>query len=287
MYSPAWIKDAIKSILQLMWGKKRYKFAIKKWMSLEDLKSCESVLRTMRFSVNMEPLELARPAGDRILIVAPHPDDEMLGLGGTLIKSLQGGASVRVLYLTSGKPNEAEGLEEETTRVSERIGYEIEFLRYPNNGISVDAASIAQFGKRIQDFRPECLFLPVLFDDHDDHRRASHLFAETYKRGGIASNMEVWGYQVYSVLMPNVIVDITEEAVLKREAVNMWESQSLHRDWAHYIMGMNAFNVRWLKTRGPRYVETFFVLPAREYVELWSHYFVQGPRSVYYQQNYW
>ncbi len=43
---------------------------------------------------------------DRLLIVAPHPDDEALGAGGLLQKALAAGAAVRVVYLTCGDYNE-------------------------------------------------------------------------------------------------------------------------------------------------------------------------------------
>lgn len=41
-------------------------------------------------------------AGDRVLVFAPHPDDEVLGLGGLLSSSRRHGATIRVAYLTSG-----------------------------------------------------------------------------------------------------------------------------------------------------------------------------------------
>lgn len=45
-------------------------------------------------------------AADRVLVVAPHPDDETLGLGGVLQRARAAGADVRVLYLTNGESNE-------------------------------------------------------------------------------------------------------------------------------------------------------------------------------------
>ena len=45
-------------------------------------------------------------AGQRVLVVAPHPDDETLGLGGMLQRAKASGADVRVVYLTNGESNE-------------------------------------------------------------------------------------------------------------------------------------------------------------------------------------
>ena len=43
---------------------------------------------------------------ERILVVAPHPDDESLGLGGVLQRAVSAGADIRILYLTNGELNE-------------------------------------------------------------------------------------------------------------------------------------------------------------------------------------
>ncbi|OIO39072.1 MAG: hypothetical protein COT00_03685 [Candidatus Omnitrophica bacterium CG07_land_8_20_14_0_80_50_8] len=43
---------------------------------------------------------------DRVLVVSPHPDDEMLGTGGVMLSALEAGADVKVIYLTHGDYNE-------------------------------------------------------------------------------------------------------------------------------------------------------------------------------------
>ncbi len=57
------------------------------------------------------PTKAQRPlppftAADRIVVVAPHPDDEILGAGGAIQQAVAAGADVRVVYLTSGDHNQ-------------------------------------------------------------------------------------------------------------------------------------------------------------------------------------
>ena len=100
-------------------------------------------------------------------------------------------------------------------------------------------------------------------DDHDDHRRANQLLWHAWHGGFVRNDIEVWCYQVYSPVISNVVVDISDVAEQKATAVRMWKSQMKIRKFDHYILGLNAFNIRLLP-RG-RYVEAFFVVPMREY----------------------
>lgn len=246
-----------------------YKFFLRDWLSLTDLPSAASVLSTMRFTRTLEPLEMTSPRGRRIAVIAPHPDDEMLGAGGALIHAIRGGASVRCIYLTSSNPP-AE-VEAETADVARRIGYRIQFLRFPVHAIALSDESIVSLGAAVSAEPVDCLFVPILLDDHEDHRRANQLLWHAWKRGLIGEAMEVWAYQVYSPVIPNVVVDIGDVVEEKAAAVRMWTSQMRRRQLDHYILGLNAFNTRLLPNA--RYVEAFFVVPFRDYCDLCSTYF--------------
>lgn len=279
-------KALLNRMENFLWSRKKYKFIIKDWLTLPDLKSCAEVLKTMRFTQNIKPVVLNCPTAKKILLIAPHPDDEILGAGGALIKAIAAGASVKVVYLTSGKSMDAAIIEQETQRVAEKIGYSIEFFRYELNNIPVASDKIRKLANVILDYSPNIIFIPALFDDHDDHRRASQLLLECYRQFGLAKKTMVWCYQVYSTLIPNVVVDITDEISLKLAALRLWSTQNRSRNWAHYIKGKNACNVRFLHTAQERYAETFFVLPITEYMDLCATYYDRAPDSVYSYSQY-
>ena len=56
-------------------------------------------------SADIKPLEPI-VKGDRILILAPHPDDEVLGCAGVIQEAVKAGAQVHVAFLTNGEHNE-------------------------------------------------------------------------------------------------------------------------------------------------------------------------------------
>jgi len=280
------IKEVIKNFLALLWGRRAYKFFIKDWISLEDLAGCQEVLATMRFTRTLEPLTMDRPAGRRLLILAPHPDDETLGAGGTILKAIRGGATVRTVYVTSGRPSLAQKMEQEALQVSQSVGYTTEFMRYSLHDVPLERKAQEKLAECINRFDPEVVFLPFLLDDHDDHRRVNHLLLLAYQAHLLKRPFMIWAFQVYSTVFPNVLVDITGVAEEKAKAVNLWSSQKASRDWAHYILGMNAFNSRLLKKPGQNYVETFFVLPCEDYFSFCNLYFEKRGPKAYYHSNY-
>ena len=238
----------------------------------------------MRFSRNLKPIELHAPKASRILVIAPHADDETIGPGGTIIHAVNSGAKVHCLYLTLGQP--AEKAEHEVPIVAQEIGYSTEFLGFTSHNIPLSVKAVHSFAKAIQRFKPTCIFLPFLLDDHDDHRRANHLLLSAYQEQLLPENVEMWAYQVYTTLLPNVVVDITDVKDRKIRAIRMWQSKMQSRDWAHYALGLNAFNCRFLESSAaPRYAESFFVLPLAEYIELCKVYF-KDPAAVYYFPSY-
>jgi N-acetylglucosamine malate deacetylase 1 len=91
---------------------------------------------------------------------------------------------------------------------------------------------------------------------------------------------------VYGVLPMNVIVDITDVAEQKSALIGCWRTQMQRRDWAHYALGMNAFNCRYLPNSSRKlYGECFFVVPLAEYLDLCRAYFAE-PEIVYQPSSY-
>ena len=259
----------IKRIERTVNSRQAYNFFLRDWQSLADLPGCAAVLSTQRFTRTLEPLEMAAPRGQRIAVVAPHPDDEMLGAGGTLMHALHGGAAVRCVYVTSSHPPAQ--VEAEAAQVADRVGYRTQFLRFPVHAIPLTDESIEAFAHALTAEPVDTLFLPFVLDDHEDHRRTNQLLWEAWQRGLIGEAIEVWGYQVYSPVLPNVVVDISDVAQTKASVVRLWTSQMKRRKLDHYILGFNAFNMRLLPKA--EYVEAFFVVPVREYCELCQTYF--------------
>lgn len=113
------------------------------------------------------------------LVIAPHPDDAELGVGGTILLLQDQGAKVGVLDLTNGEPT-PHGSPEIRARETEAATAVLGLawrgnLGLPNRSLVNDLASRHLLAGAIRRLRPRTLFAPYWEDAHPDHVAASAL----------------------------------------------------------------------------------------------------------------
>ena len=175
------------------------------------------------------------------LVIAPHPDDAELGMGGTIIKMVAAGMQVGILDLTSGEPT-PHGSEEirqrETTAATKILGVAWRGnAGLPNRSVeaTLDARAIVAGYFRL--LRPRWLFAPYWQDAHPDHVAATQL-VEAARFWAKLSKTDMPGtphhperiYYYYCVhlrlaITPSFIIDISEQWDAKFESILAYESQ--------------------------------------------------------------
>lgn len=241
---------------------------------LSDGKSASLLLDTMRQARFLVPETLQAPSGKKVLVIAPHPDDEVIGMGGVMAQMVRNGCNVDVISLTFGGDEQSKDEAENAARV---LGYKFtHFFEFKPKHIPVDLNTLKIFAENINDKKPDIIFLPFILDDHDDHRRANELLLATDENGLLkdVSGVQIWAYQVYTALPVNCVVNITDVIDKKSEAVSCYISRFKQRDWAHYASGLSAFNVRFLDGCTDRaYAEVFFRANISAYLKMCRVYF--------------
>src|SRR5450830_1715258 len=116
----------------------------------------------------------------RILVLAAHPDDEILGPGGTLAVNAGTAEAIRIWVATDGgrqegaEPDEDYGKErrEESRKAAETLGLESPvFGSLPDRELAARAGDLAsEIGGLITGFRPDLIFCPSPVEIHPDHR---------------------------------------------------------------------------------------------------------------------
>jgi bacillithiol biosynthesis deacetylase BshB1 len=114
-----------------------------------------------------------------VLVIAPHPDDAELGMGGTIAAMLAKGLSVGVLDLTDGEPTPLGSVEiraRETAAATAALGIPWrENLGLPNRRLRATLAARGALAGVIRRTRPRWLFAPFWVDAHPDHLAATRL----------------------------------------------------------------------------------------------------------------
>jgi LmbE family N-acetylglucosaminyl deacetylase len=184
-----------------------------------------------------------RTAG-RVLVIAPHPDDEVLGCGGTMARLVEMGAQVEVAIVTEGKPpryhpDGVEKLRAEAAAAHALLGVtSTHYLGLPAAELdSIPHAELnAAMGTLINATMPDTIFVPFVGDIHLDHQlvfRATMVAARprqaTYPRAILAyetlSETNWSAPYIEPVFAPNVYVDIAATLDRKLAAFAAYESQ--------------------------------------------------------------
>jgi len=176
-----------------------------------------------------------------VLVVAPHPDDAELGMGGTVAKMKAEGAVVGVLDLTSGEPTPLGSPE---TRVREAdaatkvLGLDWrENLRLPNRSLEPTLEVRAKLADVFRRTRPRWLFAPYWIDAHPDHVAATQLteaarfwakLTKTDLSGEPHFPERIFYYYCFhlrQVPSPAFVVDISHDWHTKQAAIECYRSQ--------------------------------------------------------------
>ncbi len=213
------------------------------------------------------PYEPALLRGERLLVLAPHPDDEAIGCGGVVALHRRGGRTVRIVVLTDGaEGGDAPLREEESRRGVARLGdADLHFLGFADRALDDEAAP--RIREHLLDFRPDLILVPSPIEIHPDHFAVARLFCELIQRDETLfadlAVARVAFYEVGQPLRPNAIVDISEVAETKYAAIAEHASQAAVRDYAGYARGLNAYRAMTLPA-GAQFAEAYYVVDLPE-----------------------
>jgi N-acetylglucosamine malate deacetylase 1 len=235
-------------------------------------------------TVKHHPAVLWEPGAERVLVLSPHMDDEVIGCGGTLARHARRGSEVTVVYVTDGRTGskalsqlrgeararvERELIETrkaEARRALETLGVgEPVFLDAEDGRLGRDSGLQAAVQRILDTVRPELVYLPSFLEAHPDHRATSDLLLSAARE---EDRFECHAYEVWTPLYPNCLVDIGETVEVKRRALEQYRSQLADNDYLHSALGLNAYRSMLLSRSAPGFAEAFFAAPLGEYLRL-------------------
>ena len=210
--------------------------------------------------------------GKRILVLAPHFDDEIFGCGGTLRKHVLAGDEIKIIYMTDGsngipqiknKKKVFEIRKKESEQANRLIGInDFYYLMEPDRYKPINNGSIDKLSKIIIEFKPDLIFLPWFLDNHPDHKKTNYMLKEAIDN--LNYNCNICAYEIWTPLIPNILVDISDVFDTKMKAMKCFKSQlkSIRYDLA--FEGLNRYRSIH-KQRGDGYAEAFIFIPSKKY----------------------
>jgi len=176
----------------------------------------------------------------KILVFAPHNDDEVLGVGGTIAKYVDEGHEVYVCEVTSGKDQKRlENIKNEALQAHKILGVkETIFLDLPV--VALADIPTKELNKSIhevvQKVKPDIAFIPHKGDMHLDHKMVAEAAMVALRPVDSPQLKAIYAYETLSetewnipssdnLFVPNVYVDITETIDKKLEAMSCYKSQ--------------------------------------------------------------
>ena len=217
-------------------------------------------LRSIHRITHRMPVRLRAIEKRRVLVVAPHPDDEVIAVGGNLALHQRLGSEVLTLFVTLDTPVR----KGEAERVGRLLGFDHRFFGFPDGSISLHESALARaIADAINSFRPEVIYCPFPGDHHRDHQAASACTGAAVAETGYIG--EVWCYELWSCLWPNIGVDISSVIDVKQQAINCYASQVAYVDYVEGALGLNRF--RGLKL-GVDYAEALFASEPRTFIDI-------------------
>jgi len=215
----------------------------------------------------------------KVLVIAPHPDDETLGAGGTIRKFADAGYDITVLTVAVHMPPLYSAEVPETTTREARAAQEVLGVR---NSIFLDKPAVflgdiptAEFNALILDqvaaSTPDILLIPF-YDRHIDHRLIFDACMVAARPVGPGRNISlVAAYETISEthwnaphiepnFTPNFCVDITEQIDAKLEAMSCFASQLHEFPGPRSVEALKALALFRGSQAGYGYAEAFHVI---------------------------
>lgn len=224
------------------------------------------------------PFEPARYRGANVLVLAPHPDDEVIGCGGTIRLLHRAGARVTILHATDGSDsaalqNATEGDRttvriEEATEVGRALGVELEFWRADNRAFRADPRWSDAMTTLLSRTNPALVFTPFTIDVHPDHWTLTRILASALPRTGLdLDSIEIFNYEVWSLVPANWVTDVTAVVDEIERLLLLYATALKVDDYVHMGAARLLYNsLRYLGRAG--YAEAFLGTSGSAYLDM-------------------
>ena len=187
--------------------------------------------------------------GHRVLVFAPHPDDEVFGCGGAILRHVNAGDALQVIIVSDGeyRANEAQRVaygvlrQAESCQAAKLLGCGTPiFWGIPDRSIEYGERLIERMMGAITTHSADLVYAPSVYEMHPDHRAVGMAALEAARRHAAQPSIAL--YEV-GVPMPriNTLLDISDLTDRKQNAMACFVSQLQEQAYDQHISALNRF----------------------------------------------
>ena len=211
----------------------------------------------------------------KLIIISPHPDDECLGLAGTILKKKSQGYKIVNIFITSLK----------NTNFSQKIkDKQILEIKNCHKILKIDTTLqkvgtkkiIEMISKIFKKEKPREVYLPFVNDAHDDHYisyKAGIACCKWFRNNFIKS---VYSYETLSethmanskrkenIFYPNYFIDISKYIKIKLKAIKAYKTQIKDHPFPRSLNSIKSLAAFRGSSSGFKYAESFEAIIIRE-----------------------
>lgn len=211
----------------------------------------------------------------RGLVLVPHPDDEIIGTGGLLVKY---GKNLDTVCISSSGIPSPDGKYSAQVRNKMRIDEWTEVMKrlnvnstYINSTYGTDYPFIHKLNNCIKSiidqidlFQYDYIFIPGFLENHVEHRWLTYTFLPKLLKKKHKKGLRIVLYEVWALLpRVNNYLDISDVIKEKIDVFQLYVSQLLYVDYDKRVEGLNRY--RGLMASNVKYAEGYYNMSLIEY----------------------
>jgi LmbE family N-acetylglucosaminyl deacetylase/glycosyltransferase involved in cell wall biosynthesis len=203
----------------------------------------------------------------RVLVIAPHPDDEVFGCGGLIAAAVKGQAMVTALVLTDVDSSTQAGSlaatrRSESLKAAAILGHTVEFAGLIDRPLRLDEQLISTLRESMDRLCPDLVLCPSLSDPHPDHQAVA---LAVMRLVGVYPHLsDLAFYEVNGGLTAVThLLELTGQYTLKAAAMAAFASQEADQPYASRITARDHFRAFFLGLQAEA-AEAFFLASIRQ-----------------------
>jgi LmbE family N-acetylglucosaminyl deacetylase len=172
------------------------------------------------------------------LVFAPHPDDEVFSIGGTLSHAAIRDQAINIVYMTNGElGGDSDTRIAEAHSVCEILNAKAHFLDISDSSVKATHALFAVIKKLVLDLKPDNVFLPSPQEFHTNHRGTASAVWRGLQEAKFSG--DAFCYEISRQCECDTLIDITTVMENKQALCDLYASQLTSNNYTDVIKGIN------------------------------------------------